>query len=495
MNTPNKNADYVESLDRGLNVLRVFSEKKTLTVADVAVRSGITRTAARRFVLTLEHLGYVTQCAGGYTLYPAVLELGDAYLQSNPLVDLSYPYLGKLVDQVHESASITVLHGLNVYYIARAAADRIVTANITVGQTLPAHFTAVGSVLLSGLSEDELAAYFELLRASDPKVDTQDLRAEIAKAKKRGWAMTRQAHVKGIRSVAVPVLDAEGRIIAAANIAAHSSRANEEEFKEIFLPLLQATASEITTALGENTSSQILPRPENDESERPSDAIQSVERGLRILKCFIDSGRRMNLAQLTAAGQMPRSAARRFVHTLVTLGYLNADGKNFTPTPLVLELGYSLLTRITIADIIKPHLEELSEELGASVSVGVLEEKDLRYVMRISAPSPLRVNIHPGSRLPARNTAMGQVLLAAKGTKDFLEIREREWAYVDQLLETGIRAIAVPLRNRRGEVVAALSASVHEEDTLTEEMTNTFLPALQRVANELARELRDGMDI
>ena len=225
----------------------------------------------------------------------------------------------------------------------------------------------------------------------------------------------------------------------------------------------------------------------------------------------------MNLAQISEQCQLPRSAARRFVLTLTSLGYLEQQGRSYAPTPLVLELGYSLLPRLSLADVAKPRLEALARKLGASVSVGVLDGMDVRYVARASAPSPLTVNIRPGTRVPAERTAMGQVLLSllppatiedarhsagrdvANGLSDLdvtlAAVREQGWSYVDQLLEAGIRAVAVPLRNRRGEVVAAMSASVHEAATPNRDMTDNFLPALRDTASEFITDLRDGLNI
>jgi IclR family pca regulon transcriptional regulator len=517
-----KDPDYVDSLERGLLVLRAFSaQEEPLSVADVAALVGITRTAARRFALTLEYLGYVSQRAEGYALAPGVLEIGDAYLRSDPLPDAAHPHLEELVRAVGETASLTVLHKHRVYYTARVAADRIVTANIAVGASVPAYSTATGRVLLGGLTPDELEDY---LSSIDPAsgLDQEHVREKIAEARDRGWALADQELTPGIRSVAVPLRNPEERIVAALNIAAHATRVDTTVLENDFLPLLQCAAQRTVDALWPASGpapakSVMAPAHAARPMARPTDAIQSVERGLCILTAFDEGHAVMNLAQISERCQLPRSAARRFILTLVSLGYLAPRGRSYAPTPRVLELGYSLLSRLSLADVAKPRLEALARKLGASVSIGVLDGMDLRYVARASSPSPLTVNIRPGSRVPAHRTAMGQVLLSllppealqdaarsageseARGglveLGNTLEIvREQGWSYVDQLLEVGIRAVAVPLRNRRGEVVAALSASVHEGSTLDREMTSTFLPALRAAATEFVMDLRDGLD-
>jgi IclR family pca regulon transcriptional regulator len=517
-----KDPDYVDSLERGLVVLKAFSgREEPLSVAEVAALVGITRTAARRFALTLEYLGYASQSAGGYTLAPGVLEIGDAYLRSNPLPDAAYPHLQELVRSVGETASLTVLHNRRVYYTARVAADRIVTANIAVGTSVPAYSTATGRVLLGGLGRDELEGYLSSIEPASG-FDPEYVREKIAEARRRGWALADQELTRGIRAVAVPLRNPEGQIIAALNIAAHATRVDTAALENDFLPLLQSAAQRTVDALwpasGSAPARAVMAGVHTARSTgRPADAIQSVERGLCILIAFDEGHPAMNLAQISERCRLPRSAARRFVLTLVSLGYLALQGRSFAPTPLVLELGYSLLSRLSLADVAKPRLEALARKLGASVSIGILDGMDLRYVARASSPSALTVNIRPGTRVPAHRTAMGQVLLAllppgslqdvprsmdgndAGGGRDDLGdmlevVRDQGWSYVDQLLEVGIRAVAVPLRNRRGEVVAALSASVHEASIRDREMTSTFLPALRAAAADLVMELRDGLD-
>lgn len=535
-----KDADHVESLERGLLVLRVLTaQDRPLSVTELADSVGITRTAARRFALTLEHLGYVGQDAGGYSLRPGVLEIGDAYLRSNRLPAIAHPYLASLVRDVGESASLTALHGRRVVYLDRVVAERVITANIVVGTSVPAHATATGRVLLAGLGEESLREYLEWLEADagpgDGRIDVEETARLVARAADRGWALADQELKRGIMSIAVPVRGPAGEVVAALNISAHASRTSSQVLEDEVLPLLQKAAAAVEAELrlaepgptppegGELASG--MPSPAGAlgvDRPRPKDAVQSLERGLAILTAFDEDHKAMNLSEVADRCDLPRSVARRFLRTLMNLGYLHVDGRRFGPTPGVLALGYSYLAKLSLADIVRPHLESLSRLLGTSVSVGVLDGLDVRYVGRVNAPGALAVSIKVGSRVPAHQTAMGRVLLAslsderlnqylaategalganrldntARGelVEALHRIQAEHCSYVDQLLEVGIRAVSIPLRNRHQDVVAALSASVHEASTTEEEMRSKFLPPMRESAEEMICEFRYGIE-
>jgi IclR family pca regulon transcriptional regulator len=266
------------------------------------------------------------------------------------------------------------------------------------------------------------------------------------------------------------------------------------------------------------------PAPDPDElrAARPKDLVQSLERGLAVITAFDSEHRSMNLTEIAQRCGLPRSAARRFLHTLADLGYVSAAGRQFSLTPQVLELGYSYLPKVSLAEVVRPHIEELARKLGASVAVAVLDGADIRYVSRVNAPSALAVSIRVGSRVAAHDTALGRVLLAAcsqeqfegylarsaqatnshhLGEKDRAEliraleaVRRQQWSYVDRLASVGVRAVAVLLHNRDGEPVAALSASRHDARLSAREMVQQFVPPLQEYASRISFELRRGID-
>jgi IclR family pca regulon transcriptional regulator len=255
---------------------------------------------------------------------------------------------------------------------------------------------------------------------------------------------------------------------------------------------------------------------------RPKDLVQSLERGIAVMTAFDANHPTLNLTEVARRCGLPRSATRRFLHTLADLGYVTASGRQFELTPQVLELGYSYLPKLSLADVVRPHTERLARALGASVSVAVLDGADVRYVHRVNAPSALAVAIRVGSRIAAHRTGLGRVLLASlpparlaayldgsgqaagahqlnpAGQEQLVEaldmVRKQGWSYVDQLLDVGVRAVAVPLHARDGSVVAALSASLHSAALPQRAMIAEFLPRLQECAGRISLELRSGIE-
>jgi IclR family pca regulon transcriptional regulator len=240
-------ADFVQSLDRGLRVIRAFSDRNDrLSMADVARATNQSRAATRRFLLTLETLGYLGVDDKRYYLRPRVLELGYAYLSSSTTVEITQHYLEELSKELRESCSACAYDRGEIVYVARAAADRIMTVNIGVGRRLPAFATSTGRVLLSGLSETELDDFFETYPrpalTSKTITDEKELRAIIARAAEQGWTSNDEEFESGVRSVAAPVYDASGSMWAAVNISVPASRASIKELETKFLPrLLEVT--------------------------------------------------------------------------------------------------------------------------------------------------------------------------------------------------------------------------------------------------------------
>jgi IclR family transcriptional regulator, pca regulon regulatory protein len=241
---------FVQSLERGLAVVRAFSEEEPeLTLSDVARRTGLTRAAARRFLLTLTDLGYVRTDGKLFALTPRVLELGYAYLSSLSLPEIAEPHLERLAAEVRESSSVSVLDGDDIVYVGRVPTSRIMRVSINVGTRFPAHATSMGRVLLAALPEADLDAYLTRaeLRPLTPHTitDPAALRAELDRIRTQGWALVDQELEEGLRSVAAPVRGREGRVVAAVNVSAHASRASREAVKKTLLPPLLATAERI----------------------------------------------------------------------------------------------------------------------------------------------------------------------------------------------------------------------------------------------------------
>jgi IclR family transcriptional regulator, pca regulon regulatory protein len=249
-----RRAHYVQSLERGLAVIRAFdADHPQLTLTDVARRTGLTRAAARRFLLTLADLGFVRTDRRLFSLTPRVLELGYAYLSSQTLPEVAEPHLERLVAEVHESSSVSVLDGCDVVYVARVATSRIMRVAINVGTRFPAYVTSMGRVLLAGLPPAELDAYFARVDLEPLTARTttseQQLRSVLATVRRQGYAIVDQELEEGLRSVAAPIHDGAGRVVAAVNVSAHASRTSLKEMRSRLVPPLLETAKKIEADL------------------------------------------------------------------------------------------------------------------------------------------------------------------------------------------------------------------------------------------------------
>jgi IclR family pca regulon transcriptional regulator len=246
--------EYVQSLDRGLAVIRCFDEDhQRLTIADVARETGLTRAAARRFLHTLENLGYIGADGTRFYLRPRVLELGYAYLSSVTVPDIAQEHLVHLAETVHESCSASVLDGDEIVYVARAQTKRIMTIALGVGSRLPAYPTSMGRVLLANLGESELEDYLakaELRPLTErTTVSTDELRRILATVARTGYAIIDQELEQGVRSVAAPIRDARGRVVAAINVSAHAARVTLARLQDEFVPALLEAAKRIDADL------------------------------------------------------------------------------------------------------------------------------------------------------------------------------------------------------------------------------------------------------
>jgi IclR family pca regulon transcriptional regulator len=245
-----RGAHFVQSLDRGLTVIRAFSaDAPALTLSEVARRTGLTRAAARRFLLTLVDLGYVHTDGRMFALTPRVLELGYAYLSSLSLPEVAEPHLERLVAEIRESSSVSVLDAEDVVYVARVPVSRIMTVSINVGTRFPAYATSMGRVLLAGLPADELDAYFADAKprqlSTRSLTSVRALKSEIARVRAAGYAIVDQELEAGLRSIAAPIRDRHGRVVAAVNVSTHASRRATEDMERDLLPPLLATAARI----------------------------------------------------------------------------------------------------------------------------------------------------------------------------------------------------------------------------------------------------------
>ena len=259
--SPSEPRFFVQSLDRGLRVIRALNlPGQGRTLSEVARDTGLPRAAVRRFLLTLDELGYVRSEDRRFWLTPRVLELGYAYLSSLTLPEIAQPHLRGLVGRVDESCSMSVLDGSDVVYVAREPTRRIMTVAISIGTRFPAFATSMGRVLLAELPEGELQD--RLPGGALPPLttrtvtDADQLVRELTRVRRQGWALVDQELEDGLRSIAAPVRDATGRALAAVNVSSHASRTTLESLRTHLLPELLRTVAGIERDLaagGEKT--------------------------------------------------------------------------------------------------------------------------------------------------------------------------------------------------------------------------------------------------
>ena len=243
--------DFIEALARGLDVIRAFGPRQpVMPLAAVAGAAGLFRPTARRILLTLEQLGYVRAVPGGYELTPRVLELGMSYVLSRSLWEVARPHLEALVARTHESSSIAQLDGSDIVYVARVAVPKIVALAVTIGTRFPAMQTSLGKVLLAALPPDEAEQVLGQPSRSGitPRVapGRAQRAAVLREVRARGWALTDEELAAGIRSVAAPLRDGDGRVIASVNVNTHAAETPIEVLTGEHLPLLLATAGAIS---------------------------------------------------------------------------------------------------------------------------------------------------------------------------------------------------------------------------------------------------------
>ncbi|WP_432590419.1 IclR family transcriptional regulator C-terminal domain-containing protein [Streptomyces sp. HD1123-B1] len=242
--------EFVEALARGLTVLTAFGPGRAeLSLTAVAEATGLARATARRALITLAHLGYVTTRGRDFSLTPRVLDLGFAPLSRTPLSRIAEPHLADLAVAVQDSASLAVLAGDDVQYTAAIATRRVLSVNVTVGIRLPAFVTSLGRVLLADLPPAERTARLE--RADRTPLTSRTVTAPARLSRlleataQDGYAFVDEELEEGLRSIAVPIRDRTGRAVAAVNISTHTSRRSPAQCREELLPALREAAARI----------------------------------------------------------------------------------------------------------------------------------------------------------------------------------------------------------------------------------------------------------
>lgn len=243
-------AEGMAGLAKGLAVLEAFSRATPkLTISDAARLTELNRAVARRCLLTLVELGYLTHDGKYFFPTPRMLRLGETYVESSTLPQLAQPHLAAVREAVQESASLAVLQDGESLFVARSEVRRIVNTGVRIGATLPAYASATGHVLLAALTPDELQSYLDSAKptARTPKTPTSadEIRARVERARTERVAITDEELEVGLRSMAVPVQDSRGHTVAAMSVSTMASRVSLAQLYDEFLPVLRENAEQL----------------------------------------------------------------------------------------------------------------------------------------------------------------------------------------------------------------------------------------------------------
>ena len=239
---------------KGLSVIEAFDrDHEALTIADVAKAAGLDRATARRCLLTLVKLGYAETDERRFRLTARILRLGYAYLSATPLPRLIQPYLERLSEATGESCSASVLDGTEIVYVARASQKRVVSIGLSVGSRLPAYCASMGRVLLAALPPAEARATLQAsdIRKLTPRTATEIPRIEaiLEEVRRQDYAIVDQELELGLRSIAVPLRNSAGAVVAAINVGLQAARMAPERMQADVLPQLRAIQTEMARLL------------------------------------------------------------------------------------------------------------------------------------------------------------------------------------------------------------------------------------------------------
>ena len=242
--------DFMTSLARGVAVVRAFARsRRGLTVSELARKTGISRASVRRCLYTLSRLGYVASDGRDFSLEPKILTLGYSYLSSAPLAETAQPVLERVSAAVQESCSLAVLDGDDIVYVARSATRRIMSVSLNIGSRLPAYCTSMGRVALAHLAPARLDAYMSRVKLRPLTARTVTSAAQLAKiiaeARRNGFSSVDQELEIGLRSIAVPVTNEAGDLVAAMNVSAQATRVTMRDMERLFLPELRTAAADL----------------------------------------------------------------------------------------------------------------------------------------------------------------------------------------------------------------------------------------------------------
>ncbi|MGY4977435.1 IclR family transcriptional regulator domain-containing protein [Streptomyces sp. 900105755] len=503
-------AEAVAPLIRGVAVLVALTEAGgTLSASALERRTGLARSTVDRITATLARMGYVRQDGRDAVLTPRVMELGNAYLAALRLPALLDGHADAVADELDESVSLAVADRDGIRFIHQATRRRAMSVSFRIGDLLPAERTAPGPLFAAEWTEREWAAW-RARRAADPAdagfpavpprnpAAADDFEARTEEARHSGWALDDQLVEPGLVAVSVPVRDpGTGRVACVASVVSHTSRHTAADLRATLLPRLRTAVTAMEAELRAAGARPAEPGPPPaglavwttaSKHELGRDFVESLARGLTVLTAFGAGRSALTLTDVAKATGLARATARRALITFEHLGLVSADGRAFTLTPRVLSLGYPPLSRTTLSRLAAPWLRALADRLDEPTALAVpvpgapgAEPAEIQYVAVAAASRVLTVDITVGTRLPASRTALGRALLGLTGPDGY--------ALADEELESGLRSIAVPVRDRAGRPVAAVNVATHAARRTLAECVSEVLPALHTTAARIQDDL------
>ncbi|MEW2510839.1 IclR family transcriptional regulator C-terminal domain-containing protein [Streptomyces sp. NPDC046870] len=508
-------AEAVGPLLRGVAVLRRLTEAGgTLSPSALERATGLARSTVDRITGTLGRMGYVRLDGRDVVLTPRVMELGNAYLAALRLPALLDARADALADELDESVSLAVADLDGIRFIHQATRRRALSVSFRIGDLLPAERTAPGALFATEWTAADWTRWRERrtqdardasFPAVPPGADPADdaFAERVERARRDGWAVDDQLIEPGLVAVSVPVRDpGTGRVACVASVVSHTSRHSAADLRTSLLPRLRTAVTAMEAALRTAPAPEPGPAPAGlatwttaSKHELGRDFVESLARGLTVLTAFGGGRSALSLTEVARATGLSRATARRALLTHEHLGLVAAHpDRTFTLTPRVLDLGFPALSRTTLPRLAEPHLRALADAVREPAALAVLtnDGEEIQYTAGAGTSRVLTVQITVGTRLPATATSLGRVLLAdtsASLSPTLTEVRSQGYALVDEELESGLRSIAVPVRDRTGRTVAALNVSTHAARRTLPDVVADLLPALHATAAHIQQDL------
>ncbi|WP_328872034.1 helix-turn-helix domain-containing protein [Streptomyces sp. NBC_00287] len=496
-------AEAVAPLIRGVAVLRELTEAGgTMSPSGLERATGLARSTVDRITSTLARMGYVRLDGRDAVLTPRLMELGNAYLAALGLPSLLRGHADALADELDESVSLAVPDGDGIRFIHQATRRRAMSLSFRIGDLLPAERTAPGPLFALEWTQEEWRSWRDR-RARDPQDGAfsavpprerpdgdEEFTERVARAREDGWALDDQLIEPGLVALSVPVREpGTHRIACVASVVSHTSRHTATDLREALLPRLRRAVATMERELRRAPAVEPAAPPSalaawtgGSKQELGRDFVESLARGLTVLTAFGEGRARLTLTEVAQATGLARATARRALITYEYLGLVTRpDERTYALTSRVLSLGFPPLSRTTLPRLATPHLADLTARIQESTSLAVLtpDGSEIHRTAGIAAHRVMSVHVQAGTRLPARETAQGRVLLEDLGH-----------VLVDDEQERGLRALAVPVHDRAGRAVAAAGVAMHAARHTPEDCEQRILPALRATADAIATDLR-----